>query len=50
MSVVAASDWVIDIGPGAGDEGGHVVAAGTPKDITTSSASRTAEHLEMMLS
>jgi excinuclease ABC subunit A len=50
MSVVAASDWVIDIGPGAGDEGGHVVAAGSPKDITTSSASRTAKYLEVMLS
>jgi excinuclease ABC subunit A len=50
MSVVAASDWVIDIGPGAGDEGGHVVAAGTPRDIVASSASRTARHLEMMLS
>jgi excinuclease ABC subunit A len=50
MSVVAASDWVIDIGPGAGDEGGHVVAAGTPKDITISSGSRTAEHIRIMLS
>jgi excinuclease ABC subunit A len=50
MSVVAASDWVVDIGPGAGDEGGHVVAAGTPKDITISSGSRTAEHLKIMLS
>jgi excinuclease ABC subunit A len=50
MSVVAASDWVIDIGPGAGDEGGHVVAAGAPRDIISSSASRTARHLEMMLS
>jgi excinuclease ABC subunit A len=50
MSVVAASDWVIDIGPGAGDEGGHVVAAGAPKDIATSSASRTAKYLETILS
>jgi excinuclease ABC subunit A len=50
MSVVAASDWVIDIGPSAGDEGGRVVAAGTPKDITTASGSRTAEHLGIMLS
>ena len=30
MKVVAASDWVVDIGPGAGDEGGHIVAAGPP--------------------
>jgi excinuclease ABC subunit A len=50
MSVVAASDWVIDIGPGAGDEGGRVVAAGTPHDITAGSGSRTAEHLERTLS
>jgi excinuclease ABC subunit A len=50
MSVVAASDWVIDIGPGAGDEGGRVVAAGTPKNITAASGSRTAEHLGMILS
>jgi excinuclease ABC subunit A len=50
MSVVAASDWVIDIGPGAGDEGGHVVAAGTPQDITIASGSRTAAHLKIMLS
>jgi excinuclease ABC subunit A len=49
MSVVAASDWVIDIGPGAGDEGGHVVAAGSPKEIIASSASRTAKYLEVML-
>jgi len=50
MSVVAASDWVVDIGPGAGDEGGHVVAAGTPTAITTASGSRTAAHLKIMLS
>jgi excinuclease ABC subunit A len=49
MSVVAASDWVIDIGPGAGDEGGHIVAAGAPKDITGSSTSRTARYLEAAL-
>ena len=30
MRVVAASDWVIDIGPGAGDEGGRIVAEGPP--------------------
>ena len=50
MSVVAASDWVVDIGPGAGDEGGHVVAAGTPTDITITAGSRTAPHLKIMLS
>ena len=33
MRVVAASDWVIDMGPGAGDAGGQVIASGTPRDI-----------------
>ncbi len=33
MRVVASSDWVLDIGPGAGDEGGRVVASGTPAEV-----------------
>jgi excinuclease ABC subunit A len=45
MRVVAASDWVMDIGPGAGEEGGHVVAAGTPVEVSTAAASRTAPYL-----
>jgi excinuclease ABC subunit A len=45
MAVVASSDWVIDIGPGAGDEGGRVVAQGTPRDVAKSPQSRTAPYL-----
>jgi excinuclease ABC subunit A len=45
MSVVAASDWVIDIGPGAGDEGGRIVAAGTPAELASAPGSRTAGYL-----
>ena len=45
MRVVAASDWVLDMGPGAGDEGGQVVAEGTPADIAKSSKSKTAPYL-----
>jgi excinuclease ABC subunit A len=45
MRVVAASDYVIDIGPGAGDEGGRVVAAGTPLQVSNAVGSRTAEFL-----
>ncbi len=33
MQVVAGSDWIIDIGPGAGEEGGKVVVAGTPEKV-----------------
>jgi excinuclease ABC subunit A len=45
MHVVAGSDWVIDIGPGAGEEGGQVVAAGPPVEIANSPGSRTAPYL-----
>ncbi|ELQ18283.1 excinuclease ABC subunit A [Pseudomonas fluorescens BRIP34879] len=45
MRVVAQSDWVIDIGPGAGDEGGNVVACGTPQKVAKSKKSRTAPFL-----
>jgi excinuclease ABC subunit A len=45
MRVVAGSDWVLDIGPGAGDEGGRIVAAGTPAEVMLSEGSRTAPYL-----
>ncbi|WP_239691624.1 excinuclease ABC subunit UvrA [Hymenobacter lapidarius] len=49
MRVVAGSDWVIDIGPGAGDEGGRVVAAGPPRKVATAKSSRTAPYLQAFL-
>jgi excinuclease ABC subunit A len=49
MRVVAQSDWVIDIGPGAGDKGGQIVAAGTPEAVCAVSASRTAPFLSQVL-
>lgn len=45
MRVVAQSDWVIDIGPGAGDRGGKVVASGTPQHLAQNKTSRTAPFL-----
>jgi excinuclease ABC subunit A len=45
MTVVAASDWIIDIGPGAGDEGGRIVASGPPKQVASETQSRTAKYL-----
>jgi excinuclease ABC subunit A len=49
MHVVAHSDWVIDIGPGAGAEGGRIVAAGTPEQVARSKGSRTAPYLVEVL-
>jgi excinuclease ABC subunit A len=45
MHVVATSDWVIDIGPGAGDEGGKIVVEGPPRKVTKAAGSRTAPYL-----
>jgi excinuclease ABC subunit A len=45
MHVVANSDWVIDMGPGAGEDGGHIVCEGPPSKIVTSKRSRTAPYL-----
>jgi excinuclease ABC subunit A len=45
MGVAAASDWIIDIGPGAGDEGGRIVAEGTPQQVAAASDSVTARYL-----
>ncbi len=45
MRVVAASDYVIDVGPGAGEEGGRIVASGTPAEVSRSARSRTAPFL-----
>jgi excinuclease ABC subunit A len=49
MRVIAGSDWVIDIGPGAGEEGGRVVACGTPADLARAPDSRTAPYLARFL-
>lgn len=49
LSVVADSDWVIDIGPGAGAEGGRIVAAGPPGEVARSTQSRTAPYLRRQL-
>ncbi|HEY0289412.1 MAG TPA: excinuclease ABC subunit UvrA [Pseudomonas sp.] len=49
MRVVAQSDWVIDIGPGAGDKGGCIVARGTPENVVRVNASRTAPFLKRAL-
>ncbi len=45
MQVVAQSDWVVDLGPEGGDEGGSVVAAGTPRDVAAEPSSHTGAFL-----
>ena len=45
LDVIRAADWVIDLGPEAGDEGGHIVFSGTPDKILSCDASYTAKYL-----
>ncbi|MFE0647317.1 ATP-binding cassette domain-containing protein [Streptomyces sp. NPDC059534] len=49
MDVVATADWVVDLGPGGGDEGGRVVAAGPPAEVARAADGRTAPYLARAL-
>jgi excinuclease UvrABC ATPase subunit len=45
LSVMAHADWIIDLGPGAGHDGGRVVFEGTPADLVKARSTLTGEHL-----
>jgi excinuclease UvrABC ATPase subunit len=49
QAVMAHADWIIDLGPGAGHDGGRVVFEGTPAALIESSDSLTAQHLRTYL-
>ncbi|MFS8098897.1 excinuclease ABC subunit UvrA [Lentzea alba] len=50
LAVMAHADWIVDMGPGAGHDGGQVVFSGTPGDLVASSGTLTAQHLKEYLS
>jgi excinuclease ABC subunit A len=49
LDVIKQADWVIDLGPEGGDEGGRVIALGTPRDIARNQASFTGSYLNRLL-
>ena len=49
MDVIKNSDWIIDLGPEGGDEGGQVIATGTPETISKSPGSYTGKYLKKIL-
>ena len=50
QAVMAHADWIIDLGPGAGHDGGEVVFTGTPSDLVAACDSLTARHLRQYVS
>jgi excinuclease ABC subunit A len=54
LDVIAAADWIVDLGPEAADGGGRVVVAGTPAEVMKAPGSHTghylAQHLEVIQS
>jgi excinuclease ABC subunit A len=49
VDAIAAADWIIDMGPEAGDEGGRIVAMGRPEEVVEMKASHTANYLRAAL-
>ena len=49
LDVIRTADWVIDLGPEGGDEGGYIVAQGTPEDVSKVDASYTGQFLQRVL-
>jgi excinuclease UvrABC ATPase subunit len=49
QAVMAHADWIIDLGPGAGHDGGRIVFAGTPADLVADRSTLTGEHLAAYL-
>ena len=50
LDVMKSADWIIDLGPDAGDRGGQIVASGTPEQIAACSESHTGNALRTVLS
>jgi len=47
LDVIKCADWVIDLGPEGGDEGGEIVVAGTPEQVMECARSYTGQHLKL---
>ena len=49
LDMIKNADWIIDLGPGAGDKGGYVIATGTPEDVIATDKSHTGRYLSQVL-
>jgi excinuclease ABC subunit A len=49
LEVIKCADWIVDLGPEGGDEGGRIVAEGTPEDVARAKGSHTGEFLQRLV-
>lgn len=49
LDVIKTADWILDIGPGGGNKGGKIIAAGTPEDVAKNKDSMTGKYLVQLL-
>ena len=49
LDIIKNADWIIDLGPGAGDSGGRLIATGTPEELAQNPASHTGHYLQQVL-
>jgi excinuclease ABC subunit A len=49
LDVIKTADWIVDVGPEGGDKGGHIVATGTPEQVSKIKGSYTGQYLESYL-
>jgi len=50
LDVIKNADYIVDLGPGAGDEGGYIIARGTPEEVAQEKVSATGQYLSRILS
>ena len=50
LDVIKSADWIIDLGPEGGDQGGMIVTSGTPEEVAACSTSYTGQELKKILS
>jgi len=49
LDVIKSTDYIIDMGPGGGDEGGQIVATGTPREVAKAKGCYTGQYLKRVL-
>ena len=49
LDVIKTADWILDLGPEGGDEGGEIIAQGTPEQVAATEVSYTGQYLKKLL-